>query len=111
METPGTEDFSEQVRVRFEKLARLRERKENPYKNGVTPSSLALELHRSHDEKTKEELEAAAIPCSVAGRIMAIRDFGKAAFIRLQDRTGLIQLFIQKDRIGPEAYALYKELD
>src|SRR4051794_8585616 len=82
--TPATEsDLSEQVQVRFDKLARIRDRKENPYKNGFNPSALASELHSAHGSKSKEELEAAAIPASVAGRIMAIRDFGKASFIRL----------------------------
>lgn len=104
------QDLSEQVRVRFEKMERIRARHENPYKNGFEPSSVAAELHRSYDEKSKEELETAAIKCSVAGRIMAIRDFGKASFVRLKDRTGLIQLFIQKDRLG-EAYPRFKEMD
>lgn len=107
----ATDDHSEQVQVRFEKLARLRDRNENPYKNGLTPTALAASLHFAYDEKSKEELEPLAISCSVAGRIIAIRDFGKAAFVRIKDRTGLMQLFIQKDKIGPDAYALYKELD
>ena len=70
----------EQVRVRFEKLSRLRDRNENPYKNGLVPTALAMDLHQTYDAKTKEELEASAISCSVSGRIMAIRDFGKASF-------------------------------
>jgi lysyl-tRNA synthetase class 2 len=105
------QDHSEQVRVRFEKLGRIRERGENPYKNGFKPSALASELHRLYDEKTKEEMEALGIKCSVAGRIMAIRDFGKASFVRVKDRSGLIQFFIQKDKLGPDAYAHYKEMD
>ena len=113
--TPGpqetVQDHAEQVRIRFEKLARIRERKENPYKNGFNPTGLAADLHRGYDEKSKEELEPLNIPAAVAGRVMAIRDFGKAAFLRLRDRTGLIQLFIQKDKLGEEGYKLYKELD
>lgn len=105
------EDLSEQVRVRYEKLARMRDRKDNPFKNGFTPNALAADLHKNYDEKSKEELEGAAIRCSVAGRIMAIRDFGKASFVRLKDRSGIIQLFVQKDRLGPEAYAQFKEMD
>jgi lysyl-tRNA synthetase class 2 len=104
-------DHSEQVRVRFEKLSRIRARGENPYKNGFTPSVLAADLHRAYDENTKEELEPQAIKASVAGRIMAIRDFGKASFVRVKDRSGLIQLFVQKDKLGPEGYAQYKEMD
>lgn len=107
----GHEDLSEQVRVRFEKLDKLKALHQNPYKNGVSPTILASELHRLHGEKTKEELEALAFHCSVAGRVMAIRDFGKAAFIRLKDRTELIQLFVQRNKLGEEGYAAYKELD
>ncbi len=104
-------DLSEQVRVRFEKLARIRDRNENPYKNGYEPNALSHDLHTRFDEKTKEELETLNQRCSVAGRIMAIRDFGKAAFVRLKDRTGIIQLFVQKDKLGEQGYQNYKELD
>ncbi|MDR3608111.1 MAG: lysine--tRNA ligase [Oligoflexia bacterium] len=106
-----TPSVSEQVQVRFDKLARIRASGENPYKNGFKPSALAADLHRAYGEKSKEELEAAGISCSVAGRVMAIRDFGKASFVRLKDRTGLIQLFVQKNSIGDEEYAKFKELD
>ena len=103
-------DASEQVRVRFEKLGKLRERNENPYKNGMTPSALSSELHHQYDEMTKEDLEAKAILYSVSGRMMQIRDFGKASFVRLRDRAGVIQLYVQKDKLG-EGYANFKELD
>jgi lysyl-tRNA synthetase class 2 len=111
MSNVHSEEHSEQVRVRFEKLAQIWAREENPYKNGIVPSDLASRLHQKYSERSKEDLEVLAQPCSVAGRVMAIRDFGKASFVRLQDRSGQIQLFIQKDRIGPEAYAQFKEWD
>jgi lysyl-tRNA synthetase class 2 len=104
-------DLSEQVRVRYEKLSRIRDRKENPYKNGFKPSAQSQALHSEYDAKTKEELEANKISCSVAGRIMAIRDFGKASFVRVKDRTGVIQLYVQKDKLGEEQYTHFKELD
>ncbi len=104
-------ELSEQVRVRYEKMARIRSRGENPYKNGYSPDFLAADLHRSYDEKTKEELEPLAARASVAGRIMGFRDFGKASFVRIKDRSGLIQLYVQKDKLGAELYAQFKELD
>lgn len=109
MEGTSKSDHSEQVRVRLEKLDKLKSRGSNPYGNGIVPTDLAAALHRSYDEKTKEELESNSIPCTVAGRVMAVRDFGKASFVRLQDRSGIIQLFIQKDKIGAEAYSFFKE--
>ncbi len=108
---PTAEELSEQVQVRYEKMRRIHARNENPYKNGANPSALASELHRSYDEKSKEELESAAIRCSVAGRIMGFRDFGKACFVRVKDRSGLIQLYVQKDKLGEESYVRFKELD
>lgn len=107
----ATEDQSDQERVRHEKLARLRGRNENPYKNGIEPKSKAAELHQAYGAKTKEELEASPFKTSVAGRVMAIRDFGKASFVRVRDGSGLIQLFVQKDRLGEENYSHFRELD
>jgi len=47
----------------------------------------------------------------VAGRILALRRFGKAAFLRFMDRTGDLQAYVKEDRIGPEAYTLFKQFD
>ena len=46
-----------------------------------------------------------------AGRMMAINRFGKAAFIRFRDRTAQMQAYIRKDKVGTEAYDLFKKLD
>jgi len=46
-----------------------------------------------------------------AGRMMAINRFGKASFIRFRDRTGQMQAYVRKDKIGAEAYALFKQYD
>src|SRR5687767_2189794 len=99
------EGLVEQVRVRFEKLQKLRERNENPFRNGIVPTGFAKELHREFDEKSKEELETINHHCLVSGRIMAIRDFGKAAFVHVKDRTGKIQFFVQKSKLGEESYS------
>lgn len=48
---------------------------------------------------------------TVAGRMMAINRFGKSAFIRFKDRTGLVQAYVRKDKVGEQAYDLFKRLD
>jgi len=48
---------------------------------------------------------------SLAGRIMAIRAFGKAAFLKLRDRTGDLQIFVQKQKVDEEIFKVYKMLD
>ncbi|MEJ2658741.1 MAG: OB-fold nucleic acid binding domain-containing protein, partial [Desulfobacterales bacterium] len=47
----------------------------------------------------------------VAGRMMAVNRFGKASFIRFRDRTGQLQAYVRKDKIGNDAYHLFKQLD
>jgi lysyl-tRNA synthetase, class II len=47
----------------------------------------------------------------MAGRIMAINRFGKSAFIRFRDRTGQLQAYIRKDKVGTQAYTLFKLMD
>jgi lysyl-tRNA synthetase class 2 len=51
-------------------------------------------------------------PCfTIAGRLMAVNHFGKAAFVRLRDRSGMLQAYIRRDRIGDDAFTLFKQLD
>jgi len=47
----------------------------------------------------------------MAGRIMAIRKFGKASFIHFQDGSGKLQAFFEKAKLGETAYELFKKLD
>lgn len=47
----------------------------------------------------------------MAGRIMALNSFGKSAFIRFRDRTGMLQAYLQKNKLGETAYALFKQMD
>lgn len=58
-----------------------------------------------------ETLEADKPVFSVSGRMMAINKFGKSSFIRFRDRTGQIQAYIQKGKVGSETYAMFKKLD
>lgn len=48
---------------------------------------------------------------TVAGRMMAVNRFGKTAFIRFRDRTGQLQAYVRKDKIGNQSYSLFKQMD
>ena len=100
----------EQVRVRREKLARLREAGV-AYDNRFRPTHAAAELHAQHADADGEALEAQAIEVSVAGRIMAHRVMGKTSFMHIQDGSGRIQLFLSRDELGAEAYNPTKKWD
>lgn len=69
------------------------------------------ELHAEYDSKDNAYFEANPRQVKVAGRLMAKRLMGKASFARLQDMAGSIQLFLQRDVLGGEAYQSFKGLD
>ena len=48
---------------------------------------------------------------SLAGRIVAMRKFGKATFLHIQDETGRLQIYIKQDVVGQESYNIFKKLD
>ncbi len=77
------------------------------YKIDIT-SSEAIDRFGEMDEDT---LEQESDSYAMAGRIMARRDFGKASFIHIKDRTGRIQAYIRKDRIPPDKFSMFKLMD
>ncbi|MBU8899188.1 lysine--tRNA ligase [Corallococcus sp. H22C18031201] len=97
---------------RLDKAAKWRDSGFNPYGNGYRPQHTAAEIVAKHADQSAEELEkAATAPYDVAGRIVAMRSFGKAAFIKLRDRTGEIQAHMKKDALGDAAYEVFKQCD
>jgi len=82
-----------------------------PYGNGFLPSITVSEFSANYSAKTKDELERIDDRYAVAGRIMAIRNMGKAAFLRLKDRTGEVQLFLQQSAISHDDFLAFKLAD
>jgi lysyl-tRNA synthetase, class II len=105
------ESENQYVELRRQKARELREQGINPFRNGIRPTHTAGDIHGAHGEKDAGALETLSETFSIAGRIMAIRAFGKAAFLQVQDRSGKIQVFIQKQSLRPEHFELYKKLD
>jgi lysyl-tRNA synthetase class 2 len=75
------------------------------------PELLPLGRRADGSEKSAEELAAEHIEVSIAGRLMAIRLQGKAGFAQLQQNGQRIQIYVRKDDVGEDAFALYKLLD
>ena len=83
------------------------------YPNSYSTSHTIPELRAAFDTFTAEQLESNATPITVrlAGRIMAIRVQGKAGFAQLQQGGQRMQIYVRKDDVGENAFALYKLLD
>jgi len=98
-------NLSEQERIRREKLEALKKAGKNPFEILKYDQT-----HHSRDIKNNfEEMDGKDV--SIAGRIMSIRDMGKASFCDVQDRYGRIQVYVKKDEIGEEAYSDFKTYD
>ncbi|MCL5236229.1 MAG: lysine--tRNA ligase [Nitrospirae bacterium] len=104
------EETNELVEQRFKKLDDLRSLGIDPYSGRFCPEAHAEDLKSKFESASRETLEAEEFHTSVAGRIIAMRDFGKASFAHIQDATGKIQIYLKKDALG-EKYALVKKLD
>ena len=102
---------SELLKKRKEKIAALKEAGVDLYPNDVPPTDATRDIHSRFGTLDGEELERNAPQAAVAGRLMAVRNFGKASFISLQDRYGRIQGYVGKQNVGEEAYNLFKKLD
>lgn len=103
------EELSELLLQRRRKVDTLWEAGINPYPNDFKPQHTSADIVAAYGDK--EQIEAAQENFIVAGRILARRSFGKAAFIQLQDRKGRIQLYVKKDEIGAENYEAFESFD
>lgn len=100
--------LSEQELIRREKLKSLGEMGINAYPAAAYPvNAYASNIKSNYSEEKKDEFESVCL----AGRIMSIRDMGKASFAVIQDSTGRIQLYIKRDDIAPgEDKSLYDKM-
>jgi lysyl-tRNA synthetase, class II len=104
------EEINELIAQRIKKLEDLREAGIEPFGGSFFADDHAGALHDKFGTASKESLESDPVACSLAGRIVAMRDFGKAAFAHIQDTTGKIQVYLKKDMLG-ENYILLKKID
>ncbi|MDH3713314.1 MAG: lysine--tRNA ligase [Gammaproteobacteria bacterium] len=81
------------------------------FPNDFRRTHLTAGIHEQYAEHDKEDLESMAVEASVCGRLMFKRVQGKVSFAGLKDGSGSIQLFLQRDNLGDEAYASFKSLD
>ena len=105
------DETSDLFQQRVRKLEVLRKEGIDPYPNNFKVTHTSKDLHESFGSKSDEELKASQETFFVAGRILAIRDFGKSSFIHIQDRDGKIQAYFKKEALGEEAFRLYKTFD
>ena len=100
---------NELIALRRAKLDALRAAGQ-AYPNNFRRDALAADLHAAYGTRDAAALDAAPTRVRVAGRMVAKRIMGKASFAHLQDGSGRIQLYLQREMLG-EAYEAFKHLD
>lgn len=99
-------EINEQMQVRIDKMHKIKEHGWKPFGYRFLYTHRAADIAAQFDELSEKETEV-----KMAGRIMAIRGHGKTCFMDMQDKTGRIQVYVRKDVLGEENYALIKLMD
>ncbi len=102
---------SELLNIRKEKIAALKAAGIDLYPNHIKPQNTSKQIFDDFGHLDNDALSKLETTFSVAGRLMAVRNFGKAAFIKIQDYKGSIQGYVAKNILSPEDYFVFKKLD
>jgi lysyl-tRNA synthetase class 2 len=94
--------------VRLKKLDQMRLEDEALYPNSFRRNTTAETVQERFGETSSDDLEGVEERFSLAGRIVAMRDFGKSCFLHVQDESGRLQLYLRKNIVGEEAYEKFK---
>jgi len=105
------EELNDLLRQRRAKIDSYRESGINPFANDFSVSHSSAQIAELHVDDDAEALQESQVEYAVAGRIMARRDFGKAAFLQVQDGSGRLQVYVAKNQIGDESFELFRKLD
>lgn len=99
------------IKQRREKAEALADLGVNLYSNDFKPANKIVELPPKGENLEAQQAEETGAIFSIAGRIMAMRKFGKAAFCQLADSSGQIQVYLKKETLGDEIFATFKKWD
>ncbi|MDH3416159.1 MAG: lysine--tRNA ligase [Gammaproteobacteria bacterium] len=110
MTDENTQDEGKLIAERRRKLDELREHG-RAYPNDFRRNATADELHKTFHGHDDETLREENIEVAVVGRMMVKRVMGKASFIKLQDRSGQIQIRLERDRLPEGDYQAFKKWD
>ncbi len=99
------------VAQRMKKAEALRGLGVDPFGNGRAPAHTSADVQRRYGTAPAEEITKDPGAWSIAGRVLAVRSFGKAAFLRVRDSAGEIQVWVKKDKVGDQGFEIFKLLD
>ena len=100
---------NEYLEKRRKKILQLREEGINPYNNTFVPSHSHNEIVDKYKDFDNSNFTSDNFMYKIAGRVIAIRSFGKSAFIKTIDNITKFQIFISNDSVGKEKMDFFKK--
>jgi lysyl-tRNA synthetase class 2 len=101
---------SDVIEKRQEKIEHLKRTGLNLYPNDFRASHTIAEIQATIQVAPQTLTEQGPF-FAIAGRLMAVNHFGKAAFVRVRDRSGQLQAYVRRDRLGEDTFTRFKQLD
>jgi len=98
--------ITDERQSRIKKLEELRKKNINPYPNIYKAEMYSEDVKKKFIDNNESEFQV-----SIGGRIMLVRDFGKAKFATLKDSEGKIQIYVRKDVLSEEKYEIFNLFD
>jgi lysyl-tRNA synthetase class 2 len=99
------------IQQRIEKADKLRELGFNPYRNdSQRDTTISKYLNVNDDVKNLENMRAENRHYTVSGRIKFYRNMGKASFLKIEDESGLLQIYVARDNLAEGFYNNIKKL-
>ena len=105
------EKLNDQEQARLDKLPKYKELGVEPFGKRYDFKDSLRDVRAAYENLSAEELQEKNVEVDVAGRLMAIRRMGKAAFVNLKDEYGHIQAWLGLDVLGEHDYSVFKLAD
>ena len=97
------------IEKRKEKINQLRDLGIDPYSNKFMKTDMVEDILKKYSQESPKSFELDNINYKIAGRVTAIRSFGKSAFVKIIDNMKRIQIFISNDSVGKEKMNFFKK--
>ena len=105
------DELNDVLKGRIDKACALLDENVSLYPNTFRRDTDLADIVSGYTDMDEESLAAVGRVFSVAGRVRSLRSFGKVTFVKIQDSTSSMQIFVARDDMGVEAYQLFKKYD
>ena len=105
------DEYNDVLRTRIEKACVLLDANLHLYPNTFRKDTHLGEISSAYNDLDDAALAEVGKVFRVAGRMTSLRSFGKVTFVKLQDVSGTMQIFVARDDLGAETYQIFKKFD